>query len=445
MEILFLISAIPIGLMCGAIPTVGLSLILIMMYPSLHYISFDILLAFYTVALVCQYFSNSVVALWAGITGDPTSFPIVMERQTIIKQNELGAALKRTAQASALACFFGMTALFLLVSYIKSIMGFFLASLSNAFLMITILLIAVFWPKNKIWQNLLLVIMSVIVGLIGYHSNLDMIFLTFGNSDLYSGIPLLPVILGVYAMPLLWVTFVEGIELFKNRNISKNIDVIIPKENVTLAPTIRGGIIGFFMGLVPLVGTSFSSNVAHFFESKISVGDKHALNRVTAAECANNSGAMSVLAPLLILGVAIVPSEMVLVSVLNDRGWTASDIQLSTYLWMAGTLFASIGIVYRICVRYSSKFISLVQNYQMFIVIFFVLFLITGLWISGGRTLQSEFTILIFAISVSFGFLLQWIKINPIPFIIGYIIASVSVPIFTRVFSILEYYMLTLT
>lgn len=442
---LFLISSIPIGLICGSAPTIGVSLVLITLYPLLYYVPFDILIAFYVVTVVCQYFSNSVVGLWAGITGDPTSFPVIIERQTIIKQKQLGAALKRTAQASGIACLFGMSALFLFVSYMQSIMGIFLATLTNAFLMVLMFGIACFWPKNKFWQNLILVLASIFVGITGYHPNLNTSFFTFGNSDLYSGFPLLSVVLGIYAIPLLWITFIEGIDLFKNRKKAKNQDILIPKENIALAPTIRGGIIGFFMGLIPLIGTSFSSNVAHFVEGKFSVGDKNALNRITAAECANNSGGMSVLAPLLIIGVAIVPSEMILADVLINTGWGISDIQWSTYLWMAGSLLVSIGFIYRICVYYSSKLISLVQNYQIFIVGFFLLLLLTGLWISGERTLQGEFALLTLCVFTVTGFLLQWLKINPIPFIIGYIISNLSIPIFLRLSGMVEYYILTLT
>lgn len=443
-HLFFILSAIPIGALCGIIPTLGTSVAIIMMMPLLYYFPFDILLAFYTVMYMCQFFSNSVVAIWSGVAGDATSLPILYERKNVVAQNLQGHALKRTAQASVVSSIFSLSLLILMIDYLDKILGMFVATITNSLIMISILIIGLFWKQNRVWQNFIMISIGSILGLVGYHQNYAISILTFDNPSLYGGLPLLPIVLGVYAIPVMYDVFIEGYYAFKNHK-TDTIKIKIPKTFINIPSTIRGTSIGFLLGLVPLIGTTVSSNVAHFCENYINPGKHNTLKRMTASESANNAAAISVLGPLLVLGVAIVPSEMLVASVLYDKGWRVTDITNTTYAWMLGSVLLSVGIVYTICVTYAGILMNLVQKYQMFVVIGFALVLIYGAWIYGQQTLSGGYHLTTLFFSVLLGIIFRGLTWVPIPLIISFIVSSISLPIFSRLFQLLQYYVMTYT
>jgi putative tricarboxylic transport membrane protein len=79
--------------------------------------------------------------------------------------------------------------------------------------------------------------------------------------------------------------------------------------------TIIGAFIGFWAGLIPgvtnILGGYLSANVV-----------KSDINKIAAAESANNSGALSSLLPLIILGIPIVSSEVLIYYLVLSRGFT---------------------------------------------------------------------------------------------------------------------------
>jgi len=413
--------ALPVGLICGFMPSLSMSVVLIFLYPLLHILPFDVLISFYVVALTTVYFSSSVIALWLGIVGDPTTFPIVHERDNIIANQQIGAALKRTAEGSAFSSIIGMILLFTVSFYSSKLIGFFVLTYTSVFILTVMLIVAVFWKENRVAVNLIMVSAAVALGNIGYNPLLDHHFLTFGNHWLYSGIPLLPVILGVYAIPLMYNAFLEGLESQK-KNSDVYFSVDIPKTHVPMGPVVRGSLIGFIAGVVPLIGTTVCSNVAYFFEQKIK--NNTALNRITAAESANSVSVLAVLAPLLLLGIAIVPSEMVLLSILRNQGWTINHLSQETLIIAGISVLITLSVCYVLCVHYAAQLIRYFQKYQTVFLLFFAVCLVYGVYFVGNGLYLGNFYLIVLAVSTVIGFVLRKLTINPIPFIIGMLLGE---------------------
>lgn len=442
--LLFILSGILVGIACGFMPSMGMAVAFIMLWPIILVQPFDASIAFMMVVYTSVFFASSVSALWLGVAGDPTSFPILQERNNIRRQ-DYGAALKRTAQASGITAIIGIVITTLLIGIASNYLVFFIKTTTSALLLIIMILISIFWSKNKIYQNIILVGIGGITGLVGWHIYLNAGFLVFNNPYLYNGVPLLPVVLGVYAVPIMWESAKQG---WKSRNEKINIDAddfCIPKTNVSLGATTRGGIIGYFMGLVPMIGTSIASNVAwaaenRFQKNKTSLKTP-VLDRITASEAANNAAASAVLAPLLVLGVAIVPSEMIILAIMQERGWNSSYVSLQTLLTVVVSISVACIILYKLCVTYAHFVMQYFFKYQFYILLVFVGILIYGVYYTGSNTLQQEFYLLVFFIASAIGFLLKKLEWNPIPLVIALMVSDMAVPIVLRAFQIVKSYM----
>ena len=83
----------------------------------------------------------------------------------------------------------------------------------------------------------------------------------------------------------------------------------------TLPATSVGSFVGFWCGLVPgvtnILGSYLSANLV-----------KTDIKKIAAAESANNSGALSSLLPLIILGIPIVGSEVLVYYLIVTKGFT---------------------------------------------------------------------------------------------------------------------------
>ena len=432
-EYLFIFLGVPVGLVCGLLPSISMSVALIGMYGILLGVPFDTAISFFIVGHITVYFSASVLALWIGVAGDPSTFPILSERDKIIKNNLLGTALKRTAQASAISSICGLVMLFSFMYFISGVVDIFIYTHTSAALLTIMFIISLFWKSNKFYINLFLVIASVIIGNIGYHLKIGKSFLVFDNPALFGGIPLVPVILGMYAFPIMYDAFIESKNRQKNNN--EYFELVVPKENVPFLPVIRGTIMGFFMGLVPLFGSSVSSNAIYFVENKIK--NNTALDKITSAESANNASAVSLLAPLLILGVAILPSEMVLLSILQDNGWTIGHITFHTFVLLTFSIIVAIICCYILCVNYAVKLVAIFDRYQRTILIFFVAVMVWGIYNNGDMIAQSNFYIIILILSTIVGFIMRKLSINPIPFIIGFLLSTKALDVYLRSYSLI--------
>jgi putative tricarboxylic transport membrane protein len=166
-------------------------------------------------------------------------------------------------------------------------------------------------------------IAGVVAGHVGYDQLHNVRFLTFGIPELDGGLSLFPIFCGLIIIPTLWQQKSTDSAL---RNIS--IDSVNFLDRLRLlidwthwSSVIRGGVIGFAVGLIPGGSYLISSNIAGAVEGKI-VGSDQSIKQLIAAESANNSGSISVLIPLLLLAIPIVFSEAVILGIAESKGFS---------------------------------------------------------------------------------------------------------------------------
>ena len=89
-----------------------------------------------------------------------------------------------------------------------------------------------------------------------------------------------------------------------------------------IGSSIRGSLIGSFIGFVPHVGTSVGTNLSYAFERylgkrKGTYRDDGDVKSLISAETSNNATNMTGLMPLLLIGIPISGSETLLLSLIE--------------------------------------------------------------------------------------------------------------------------------
>lgn len=417
MEFFIILLAIPMGLLVGMLPAIGDSVMMIMLYPFVSHLEFNTLIAFYATMITCGQFSSSVVGLWLGLAGDVTAIPVLKERREIIDSNLLWTALYRTGQASAVATLASVAMLGMLIQF-GAEFRYFLRTDVFFVILIMVVFSALGWAGNRFRTNLLLCGAGLIGSLIGYNQFLGKSILTMGVEFLVDGLPFLPVLLGIYAIPMLFAAMSDMSKM--NLAAAGSVDTTQPIQLVPAAVMARGTIIGFLAGLLPLIGVTVSASTAHFVESKIK--SSTALSRISSAEAADNAAVISVLFPLLVFGVAIQPSEAIVVSLLTDRGWSINQLNLDTYLKMGVGILFGVVTCLAFCVHYVTHMINWFARYHRYVFYFIFALIACDVWYLGMDSDRSVFYMIVFAISVVIGRFLYWKKIDPVPMIFVWLI-----------------------
>jgi TctA family transporter len=264
--------------------------------------------------------------------------------------------------------------------------------------------------------GILFTVFGLILGKVGYDNLFQTRILTVDYSNLLdAGIPFISVFIGLVVLPQLW-------DLIKNKT---KVDYTPDWNDVTLFKRIklllqfpyiysvmRGTVIGIFTGMIPGISYAISSTSAAAVEKTISVFNKDAkrdtnFKCVVSAETANNTASIVVLIPLLMLALPIIPSEAIIFSIAETKGFGIATSQrfLETYgmtiFWVL--LFANTvnwilsGIFYVMVAR----FYFLVKDYIyyfLFVAIIFVNYYAASL--TNGELLATIFLLIFFILGV---------------------------------------------
>lgn len=408
------------GLLVGLLPGFGTTSFLIISFPFVLDQSLLFCIVFYCVlSSVSQYF-GSVTTLSFGIPGENTSLPLLGIRDELIKTDKISETYFLCAYGSLLASVIsGLLILFFtnmfshITFYLKSYISLTCAALG--------IFLCTLYSNNKLHISIIFIVVGWIVGKIGYDEIYNENFLTFNNVYLYSGIPTLPAIMGIYAVPNIFNTFYElknlTINTYKHKILCNKFTLAILHTNVV----IRSTLIGFISGLIPYIGNGVSSYLAFLIEKKYNPNNFTA--QATSAESANNAANLSVLIPLVLLGVAIVPSEFVLLEIILSSNKIVSWKSLleSIYLISLCLLIANL-IAFILSWNMLKATHFIIHKLKSWFLVLTLLFILFTVYIVGFQYSQGLYYLCILSLFSIIGFLLR--KYDLLPFVYAFLLQN---------------------
>jgi putative tricarboxylic transport membrane protein len=415
-----ILLGIILGLLGGLLPGIGNVVILLMLYPLLVQYPPEYVIFFYAVLIQTTNFSSSVSAINLGLLGDVTSEPALRERLFLIKNNLVEKSLKFTAMSSVIACLISLSIFYLILSWIAE-NPIILRTEVRFVILWLITILVIFWTKNRPLENFSLLILGILLTIVGHYEYFlgfqDIQIMTLGLTALHGGVPTVAVLSAFLAVPA----------LIKIHNTSiTNVDVSYKRtcEKFNWSSSIRGSLIGSFLGSVPMVGVMISSNLSWAFEklfSKNKTEEQQSLNRLTSAEAANNSANVTVLIPMLIFGLAIIPSELILLSIVESKGWTPT-LSLSFFYSIFLAILFSCLVSYLICYTFVSTLTSLIKKYIVLVSSIAVLLMISSMWYSGWLV-NNQITYLLTFLFFSF-IVIIYRKLDYMPLVVGFLLGD---------------------
>ncbi len=146
---------------------------------------------------------------------------------------------------------------------------------------------------------------------------------TYGRMELLDGFGIVPVVMGLYGIAeILLNAEARTRQVFDTKMGS----IVLSRDDVKASsgPIVRGTLIGFFLGLIPGLGSMIPTFVSYALERKLSKTPerfgKGAIEGVAGPETANNAYANAALIPLFTLGIPSAPTTAVLMGAFMING-----------------------------------------------------------------------------------------------------------------------------
>ena len=316
LSLLWCILGVISGVLFGVIPGAGPFLAIATLYPLLQILDpFNILL-FYISLLITTNYTNSVTGILYGIPGDAAAVTTARHGHKLFLKGKGHLAVSNNAISSTIGSVFAIILFLLFLPSIYNVFKFYNSTLQLAIICTAIVFLTLL-SKQKIWKTVSLFLFGGVLAKIGFNNTTFETWGTFGIDYLTLGIPFSAVMICLYIVP----------ELLKFRDVEIGEQKTIKKfgyDSSTIPATGIGSFIGFWCGLIPGVTNILGSYLSANFVKKD-------LNKIAAVESANNSGALSSLLPLIILGIPIVGSEVLIYYLIVTKGFTFSVDTMSYF------------------------------------------------------------------------------------------------------------------
>ena len=389
----YMLLGILLGIWLGAVPGLGGILGLVILLPFTFGMdpvsAFALLLGMYAVTTT----SDTISSVMLGIPGTAASQATILDGYPLAQKGEARRAFGAAYAVSAFGGVFG--ALVLAIS-LPLILPVILAFASPELFMLGVLGIAMIGSLSgtSIVKGLAAALLGLLMSTIGYGEAVAIPRFWFGTDYLLDGVPLIPIVLGLFAIP-------ELIELAtKDVNISR-----VPK-NMTREVTIMTGVrdawthrwlalrcslIGTYVGMLPGVGASIVDWLAYGHAvqsakdpSKFGQGD---IRGVIAPESANNATKGGSLIPTVAFGIPGSLGTAILLGALLIQGLKPGPEMLTSQLPLTFSMVWTIVLANIICALLLMVLTNQVAKIAFIsghlIVPAVIMFIFMGAWIGG--------------------------------------------------------------
>ncbi|MEE8518418.1 MAG: tripartite tricarboxylate transporter permease [Dehalococcoidia bacterium] len=312
LPMLALFAGVALGLVSGAMPAGGLP-VLVVLLGFAYYLDPFIAIPIAIGHMAVNGTSDTIPSVLLGIPGSNSSQATILDGYPMAQKGLAGQALAAAYTASVIGGIIGAIGLALSIPVAKIVLRQFGSPEFFMMGMVGIAIVGVV-SSGALVKGLLSAAFAMAISTVGYDVVTGITRFTFGNVYLYDGFPLIPVIVGLFAIPELLNLIVSDSSVVRKRADAMVTDVNKGRgEGIRAAfrykfLVLRSSLIGLFVGMLPGVGGTAAHWMAYASARQTEPGAEETfgtgdIRGVIAPESANNSIDGGVLIPTLTLGI----------------------------------------------------------------------------------------------------------------------------------------------
>jgi putative tricarboxylic transport membrane protein len=252
-------------------------------------------------------YGGSTTSILVNIPGEAASVITCLDGYRMARQGRAGAALGIAAFGSFLAGTFSVVGIMLLAPPLARVALNFGPPEIFALLLIGFTMVTWLSSGSRL-KAVAMALLGLFLGTVGLDPITATPRFTFDTLALSDGIGLVPMIMGLFGIAEVLVNIEEGIrqEVFRPR--IRGLLPSWPDWKASAGPIARGSVLGFFLGILPGIGSIIPTFISYAVERRVSKHPERfgtgVIEGVAGPEAANNAATGGAIIPLLTLGIA---------------------------------------------------------------------------------------------------------------------------------------------
>ena len=428
----FMVLGVFIGIWMGAVPGLGGVLGMILLLPftfemePVH--AFALLLGLFAVTST----SDTIASVMLGIPGTAASQATILDGYPLAKKGQAARAFGAAFTVSAFGGVFGAIVLAVSLPMITPIITSF-GSPEIFMLALLGLTMVGSLSGGSISKGVAAALFGLLISTIGVAQTASIYRYTFGTDYLLDNLPLIPVVLGLFAIPELMELATKNVNIARVKPSQSTSEGIIlgikdAVKNWWLAT--RCAAIGTYIGILPGLGAAIVDWVAYGHAVQSSKNNetfgKGDIRGVIAPEAANNATKGGALIPAVAfgipgsLGTAILLGALLMVGLLPGPDMLTTELHI-TFSMVWTIVFANI-LAAGLLMIWANQVAKIAFVSGHLIVPAVILFVFMGAWLGGGVSLGSWVTVLLFGV---IGYVMKVSGWARPPLILGLILGTI--------------------
>jgi TctA family transporter len=346
---LFLFFGVIMGLALGAIPGLGGLVGLAVILPFTHTMDPLAAMAIMIGLIAVTTTSDTIPSVLFAVPGTTGSQATILDGHPMARKGEAGRAFGAAYMSSMLGGVFGALVLAVSIPILRPLV---LILGSPEFFMMGILgisMVAVLSGRNPV-RGLIAGTLGLMVGMIGVDPQTGGMRWVFGFLYLWDGIPLVPVTLGLFAIPEIVDLVIKGTSIADvPREKMKGALVGIRDTFQNWFLVLRCSLIGVWVGFIPGLGTSVVDWFAYGHAVQTEKGARESFGHgdvrgVIAPESANNAKEGGALIPTIAFGIPGSASMALFIAALMIHGISPGPDMIAKQLDLTYTMIWSLAL-----------------------------------------------------------------------------------------------------
>ena len=306
-----------VGTIVGVLPGLGPTATMALMLPFTMKYGATTGLIMMTGVWYGAMYGGSTTSILVNIPGEAASVVTCLDGYQMCKRGRAGAALALVAVGSFVAGSLGIMGLQFFAPFLGNAALSFGPPEYLSFMLLAFVLLSNLSSDAPL-KGALMIVFGLFLSTVGINPMDSYPRFTFGYDNLMLGIDFLPIAMGFFGISeILNIALEKYVKPEVNKVRLRDLYPNRKEVRRSVYPTLRGSVLGFFVGLLPGPCTVISTFVSYALEKRLSKTPEQfgqgAIEGVVAPEAANNSAVMGSMIPLLTLGIPFAgPSAVML-------------------------------------------------------------------------------------------------------------------------------------
>jgi len=351
---LVIAAGVLVGLIFGIIPGISGLTAAALLLPFVFKMSAMQALPMIIGIMLAQYIGGSITSILINVPGDPANSATLLDGYPMSRKGEAGRALGAAFMASTAAKFLTVFLTLAMIPLILPIVMTFKIADVAFVMLLGISFIAVLGARSMV-KGAISGGLGLLISFIGTHPATGIERFSFGSDYLYDGFPLLPVIMGMFAIPEMIQSAKEGnvkvgsqAVIKGMRDVWRGVTDVIHHWRVFIA----SNVIGYLIGVLPGIGGSSAAFMAYGQAKQLSKHPdefgKGAVEGVIAPESSIVSEQAGAILTTLALGIPGNSIMVIMLAAITGLGLVPGPEMITRHLDLSLTLvmiFLAGGIV----------------------------------------------------------------------------------------------------